>query len=86
MVSGAMSLTCTFVFLLCDGLVWLWNYGGDVCKYFGFEDNEILQSAAAIFTLNIINTIVTLPSKVYYTFVVEQKHGFNNQVFKKLYK
>ena len=40
---------------------------------------EIYRSMAFVFVFNVFNTIVGLPFSVYYTFVLEQKHGFNNQ-------
>lgn len=81
MVNDTISLICTFGFLFCNGLVLLWNFGGNFCKYLGYEGNEILQSAVTISILNVLTTITSLPSSIYYTFVLEQKHGFNNQVY-----
>ena len=52
-----------------------------MCTDWGFEarDNEILVSLVFVLAFNVFNTIVGLPFSVYSTFVVEQKHGFNNQ-------
>lgn len=82
MVNDALSLAFAIAFLFCDGLLLSWNYGGNICKSMGFKENEIIQTAVTVFVLNILTFVVGLPSNIYYTFVVEQKHGFNKQVFK----
>ncbi|KAK6640946.1 hypothetical protein RUM44_012644 [Polyplax serrata] len=79
MVNDALSLAFAIAFLFCDGLLLSWNYGGNICKSMGFKENEIIQTAVTVFVLNILTFVVGLPSNIYYTFVVEQKHGFNKQ-------
>lgn len=55
----------------------------DIVKYCGLDDtNEILISAVCMLIINIIYDIIFLPFKIYFTFVLEQKHGFNKEVRK----
>ncbi|XP_060826732.1 CAAX prenyl protease 1 homolog [Bombus pascuorum] len=71
---------CTTVYLLnlCYYRFWLWSI--DIVKYCGFDDqNEILLSGVCMFIINVIYDIIILPFKIYSTFVVEQKHGFNKK-------
>ncbi|XP_033299394.1 CAAX prenyl protease 1 homolog [Bombus bifarius] len=71
---------CTAVYLLnlCYYRFWLWSI--DIVKYCGFDDqNEILLSGVCMFIINVIYDIIILPFKIYSTFVVEQKHGFNKE-------
>ena len=46
------------------------------------RDNEILASAGCMLVMNFVSTIMDLPLKIYNTFVLEEKHGFNKQVMK----
>lgn len=58
------------------------SFPGNICEIdFGVEasENEILRSLVFVFIFNVFNTVVGLPFSVYSTFVVEQRHGFNNQ-------
>jgi STE24 endopeptidase len=61
--------------------VHFWNIAGIIVFTLGYDrHNEILQSAAFMLTLNIVNTITSLPFSIYHTFVLEERHGFNKQV------
>ncbi|KAK9298004.1 hypothetical protein QLX08_008523 [Tetragonisca angustula] len=71
---------CTMVYLLtlCYHRFWMWSV--DIIKYCGLDDtNEILISAVCMLIINIIYDIIFLPFKIYFTFVLEQKHGFNKE-------
>jgi STE24 endopeptidase len=60
--------------------VYFWNIAGIIVSALGFDaDNEIFQSCAFMLTLNIFNTFTSLPFSIYYTFVLEERHGFNKQ-------
>ena len=43
------------------------------------KTDEIYRSMMFIFLMNIFNTIIGLPFSIYSTFVLEEKHGFNQQ-------
>lgn len=43
---------------------------------------EISHSLIFFFTFNLITTILSLPTSYYYTFVIEEKFGFNKQTLK----
>jgi STE24 endopeptidase len=69
------------VIILTNGFVHFWNFAGVIVSTLGYDtDNEILRSAAFMLTLNIFNTITSLPFSIYHTFVLEERHGFNKQV------
>ncbi|XP_014242540.1 CAAX prenyl protease 1 homolog isoform X2 [Cimex lectularius] len=71
--------------MLGTGIMWymmlyhIWEKSKSILANFEFEENEILTSALFIILLNTINFFFSLPLKIYDTFVIEQKHGFNNQ-------
>lgn len=56
--------------------VWLTQYVPE--KYSG----EIVHTLIFFFTFNIINSILSLPTDYYSTFVLEEKFGFNKQTVK----
>ncbi|CAK9822402.1 CAAX prenyl protease 1 homolog [Anthophora retusa] len=57
---------------------WVWSI--NVAQYFGFDDtNEIFLSGICMFMINVIYAVIYFPLKVYSTFVVEEKYGFNKQ-------
>lgn len=83
MVRDIITVTFSLTFLSCNGMYLIWELGGKYITYFGYEpneSNEIIQSAAFSIVLNFVNNIVGLPLSVYYTFVLEERHGFNKQV------
>ena len=58
----------------------LLNLSGDVIEDLGMQKtDEIYRSMMFIFLMNIFNTIIGLPFSIYSTFVLEEKHGFNQQ-------
>lgn len=60
-----------------------WQWSIDLARYFGFDHkNEILLSGICMFVINVIYDTIDLPLKIYNTFVIEQKHGFNKEVDK----
>ena len=53
---------------------------GDILVNFGYEpSDEIYRSIVFVFLSNIFSTIIGLPFSIYSTFVLEEKHGFNQQ-------
>uniref|UniRef100_A0A915HHX0 Ste24 endopeptidase n=1 Tax=Romanomermis culicivorax TaxID=13658 RepID=A0A915HHX0_ROMCU len=68
--------------ILLGGLIYLlWNFAQETLKSYGLE-GEISQSMLFIFIASLINYVISFPWKIYSTFVVEEKHGFNKQTFK----
>ena len=45
----------------------------------GLGDSEIYQSLMFLLIFNLFSTVINLPFSVYGTFVLEEKHGFNQQ-------
>ena len=43
------------------------------------KTDEIYRSMMFVFLMNIFNTIIGLPFSIYGTFVLEERHGFNQQ-------
>jgi STE24 endopeptidase len=67
--------------ILLNGFVHFWNIAGVIVSFLGYDmNNEILRSAALMLTLNIFNSVTSLPFSIFHTFVLEEKHGFNKQV------
>lgn len=68
--------------MVYGGLPWLWSLSGEAVTALGYDagNNEILQTVAFVAMGNVVSTILGLPWSAYFTFKVEQKHGFNKQV------
>ncbi|KAK4162785.1 peptidase family M48-domain-containing protein [Cladorrhinum sp. PSN259] len=64
-----------------DILPKLWSWSGDLILRFAPArfSGEISQSIVFILSFIFINQIVSLPSSIYNTFVLEEKFGFNKQ-------
>ena len=59
-----------------------WDLCGEIVRQAGYDPrNELLRTAAFIVAGSFIATIIDLPFDTYLTFVIEQKHGFNKQVW-----
>ncbi|KAA0189467.1 hypothetical protein HAZT_HAZT007932 [Hyalella azteca] len=67
--------------MVYGGLPWLWDTAGSTIAALGFEpdNNEILQTIAFLTICNGITSLLNLPWSAYFTFKIEQKHGFNKQ-------
>ena len=53
---------------------------GDLLVNFGYQpSDEIYRSIVFTFLSNVFSTIIGLPFSIYSTFVLEEKHGFNQQ-------
>ncbi|XP_076234063.1 CAAX prenyl protease 1 homolog [Calliopsis andreniformis] len=71
-------LTTSLLLVFCYHHFWQWSI--EIAKYVGLNhENEILISAICMLIINVIYDTITLPLKIYGTFVVEQKHGFNKE-------
>jgi STE24 endopeptidase len=62
-------------------LLLLWTLGGGLdlldSAWAGLEINSILQGTLFIFSVLVASTILSLPTSLYSTFVLEEKFGFN---------
>ncbi|KAI8888519.1 hypothetical protein K501DRAFT_210173 [Backusella circina FSU 941] len=71
----------TILMLHYDVLPKLWQLSGEWLSSFAGYGSEYEITHSIIFTLlfTLISTVTSIPFSLYSTFVVEQKHGFNNQ-------
>ncbi|XP_072019048.1 CAAX prenyl protease 1 homolog [Amphiura filiformis] len=68
------------VILVIGAIPYLWHVAGQVMSHFDYgSEYEITQSLVFLLLASIFSIITGMPWTVYRTFVVEQKHGFNNQ-------
>ncbi|KAG7189102.1 hypothetical protein KM043_008678 [Ampulex compressa] len=74
------SMIFTMIFLLSYLYYYFWEWSIQLAVYFGLNrENEILISAICMFIINVVSDTLNLPLNIYYTFWVEEKHGFNKQ-------
>jgi len=79
-VQGIFSQVLSTVLMLYFAFKFLWDVSGNVLADFGFQrSDEIYRSIVFVFLSNIFSTIIGLPFSIYSTFVLEEKHGFNQQ-------
>ncbi|KAI9308286.1 peptidase family M48-domain-containing protein [Cunninghamella echinulata] len=69
------------LFLYYNGMAWFWYTSGSLLETYGGygPEHQILQSLVFSVLFNWFSTLTSLPFSLYSTFVIEQKHGFNNQ-------
>lgn len=78
--SGLYSETEGTLILVLGGIPFLWSLAGTVSARFGFgAEYEITQSLAFLTLATLFIAITGLPWSIYSTFVIEEKHGFNQQ-------
>ncbi|CAG8435341.1 5557_t:CDS:2 [Diversispora eburnea] len=59
-------------------LPWLWTSSGEWLSYAGYKtEYEITQSLLFTVIMTVMTYLISLPLSLYYTFVIEEKHGFN---------
>uniref|UniRef100_A0A8C7R7W5 Ste24 endopeptidase n=1 Tax=Oncorhynchus mykiss TaxID=8022 RepID=A0A8C7R7W5_ONCMY len=79
--SGLYSETEGTLILLLGGIPFLWKVAGTVTARFGLgPDYEIFQSLSFLMLATLFSAFTGLPWSIYNTFVIEEKHGFNQQV------
>uniref|UniRef100_A0A3Q2WGW3 CAAX prenyl protease n=1 Tax=Haplochromis burtoni TaxID=8153 RepID=A0A3Q2WGW3_HAPBU len=84
--SGLYSETEGTLILLLGGIPFLWAVAGSVTARFGFgPEYEITQSLVFLTLATLFSAITGLPWSLYNTFVIEEKHGFNQQVLVTIY-
>ncbi|KAH6560651.1 hypothetical protein BASA62_010332 [Batrachochytrium salamandrivorans] len=77
--SAFSQLETTLVFTL-NFLPWAWGYAGTLRASLGYNaDAEIVQSVIFVGLLTLISTLVNMPLSLYYTFVIEARHGFTSR-------
>eukprot|EP01134_Creolimax_fragrantissima_P003804 CFRG3804T1 len=74
----------TTLIIMLGGLPFIWEMSGSILESFGLmaNENEILQSLLFIYIAQAYQLVTTLPWNLYYTFVLEERHGMNNQTFR----
>ncbi|KAM6428754.1 CAAX prenyl protease 1 homolog [Liasis olivaceus] len=78
--SGLYSEVEGTVILLCGGIPFLWSVSGDISNCAGFgPEYEIVQSLVFLLLATLFSAVTGLPWSLYNTFVIEEKHGFNQQ-------
>eukprot|EP00124_Ichthyophonus_hoferi_P002823 Ihof_evm3s212 gene=Ihof_evmTU3s212 len=74
----------TMIFIYLGGLPLMWRAAGHILEHFGLihTDFEVLHSITFLYLTSVYILITQLPWNLYYTFVLEEKHGFNKQTLK----
>lgn len=79
-VQGIFSQVVSTIFMVYFAFKFMWDVSGDMLVRFGYQaSDEIYRSIVFVFISNIFSTIIGLPFSIYSTFVIEEKHGFNQQ-------
>lgn len=79
-VEGAFNQIVSTGIMVYGGFPALWAASGQFIQWLGFSpEAEIPQTVAFVCIGSLLNNIISLPWSAYYTFKVEQKHGFNKQ-------
>ena len=64
-----------------NGQAYFWNLTGSLLTYLNMStDHEILRSLVFMAITSTLHTLIDLPFTIYYTFWLEERHGFNKQV------
>uniref|UniRef100_A0A8V0YN67 CAAX prenyl protease n=1 Tax=Gallus gallus TaxID=9031 RepID=A0A8V0YN67_CHICK len=84
--SGLYSELEGTMILICGGIPFLWNLSGQISGRAGFgPEYEIVQSLVFLLLATLFSALTGLPWSLYNTFVIEEKHGFNQQVLVTIY-
>ncbi|GJQ69235.1 hypothetical protein Trydic_g6384 [Trypoxylus dichotomus] len=78
MVNDTFSIFVSTVVIYCGILARIWKYSESINPWEG----EVTVSCIWMFLLMTITTFINLPLSIYYTFVLEEKYGFNKQTAK----
>ncbi|XP_051628218.1 CAAX prenyl protease 1 homolog isoform X1 [Manacus candei] len=82
--SGLYSEIEGTMILLCGGIPFLWKLSGQISGHAGFgQEYEIVQSLVFLLLATLFSAVTGLPWSLYNTFVIEEKHGFNQQVLQR---
>ncbi|XP_006631345.1 CAAX prenyl protease 1 homolog [Lepisosteus oculatus] len=78
--SGLYSETEGTLILLLGGIPFLWKVSGGLIERAGLgPEHEISQSLMFLLLATLFSAFTGLPWSIYSTFVIEEKHGFNQQ-------
>ncbi|KAG0431946.1 hypothetical protein HPB47_021260, partial [Ixodes persulcatus] len=77
--AGLWNQVETTLVLILGGFPFFWSLCEQWAAKAGFSGNELVVTSFFIVVGSLISTVVDLPWSIYYTFVIEQRHGFNNQ-------
>ncbi|XP_062378681.1 CAAX prenyl protease 1 homolog [Sardina pilchardus] len=78
--SGLYSEAEGTMILVLGGIPLLWRISGSVIAHFGLgAEYEITQSLVFLMLATLFSAFTGLPWSLYNTFVIEEKHGFNQQ-------
>ncbi|XP_077540975.1 CAAX prenyl protease 1 homolog isoform X1 [Haemaphysalis longicornis] len=77
--SGIWSQLETTLVLLFSGFAFFWHLCENWAAKAGVANSELATTSLFIFGGSLLSTLLDLPWSIYYTFVIEQRHGFNNQ-------
>uniref|UniRef100_A0A671QMM5 CAAX prenyl protease n=1 Tax=Sinocyclocheilus anshuiensis TaxID=1608454 RepID=A0A671QMM5_9TELE len=84
--SGLYSEAEGTLILLLGGIPFLWKVSGILTARFGFgAEYEISQSLVFLMLATLFSALTGLPWSLYSTFVIEEKHGFNQQILVTIY-
>ncbi|KAL7915002.1 myosin-like coiled-coil domain-containing protein [Trichoderma velutinum] len=80
-VSGLWGQLVNFAFIHFDVMPKLWSWTGDLLlKYAPARfTGEISHSIVFVFSFMLLSQALSMPSRIYSTFVLEEKFGFNKQ-------
>lgn len=74
-------LSTSQLILLLGGIPFLWGFAGSLTARFGLgSEYEITQSLVFLMLATLFTALTGLPWNLYNTFIIEEKHGFNQQV------
>lgn len=68
-------------FICLNGFTLMWDLSKYCLTDTQYKESEIMISCVFVLLMNTLGTLISFPISAYYTFVIEEKHGFNNQSF-----
>lgn len=85
--SGLYSEIEGTLILLLGGIPFLWNLSEHFMQQAGFgAEYEIIQSLMFLLLATLFSAVTSLPWSLYNTFVIEERHGFNQQTLAFFFK
>ncbi|RIB05194.1 peptidase family M48-domain-containing protein [Gigaspora rosea] len=77
-VSALFGQIQSTIIIVWDILPFLWDLSGKWLEQVGYgTDYEIIQSLIFTVNMTLMSYLLSLPLSLYYTFVIEERHGFN---------
>ena len=85
-IQSWISIGITLGFIALGGLGWVEQAAIGLAESFGFSEaggsGAIVTGLLFLGLISLLSGIVSLPFDLYFTFVLEEKHGFNRQTIK----